>query len=168
MTLVLHVIARRGSRLPPRLLGCQSLGGNFQIVQFLQVDIWFPARHTGGVREQLPDFDVLFPIRGKLGPVGGYFFKKVELAAVNKHQGRKVRDGLRCRPDSCDGVAGPGRCASGVAIASPYIYDVAPVDVDCDGCTQLFACVYEFLQQILDGREGCVVITLDCASHCFS
>ena len=70
--LVLRVVSRRGTRLPPRRLRGEPAGGQLPVVHVRDPERRVPARHARGVAEDVPDLDALLAVRGELRPVLRY------------------------------------------------------------------------------------------------
>ncbi len=74
-----RVVARRGARLPPRRLGRHPGGGLLPVVQVLDHGGLVEPGNPGGVRQQVPDQDVLLAAGGELRPVARHRGVDVQL-----------------------------------------------------------------------------------------
>ena len=118
------VVARRGARLPPRLLGGQQRGALLPVGQVLGPHRLGPARagrRCGAIRWRTSTCSL--PPAANSGQYRATGRVEVELAPVGQHQGAQEGHGLGGRPDVGDGVLLPRAPSAGlVDRAAPDVH----------------------------------------------
>ena len=131
-----RVVARRRSRLPPRLLGRQQGRRLVPVVERLDRHRSAPARQAGGVAHHVTNLDARLVVGSELRPELVDRGVQVELALIGEHETGQRRHGLRRRPDVDDRVGLPRPLGAVVADhrAAPQVDDELTFDRHGDRC----------------------------------
>jgi hypothetical protein len=150
------VVARGGTRLPPRCLRGQQARHLLPVTEVLVGDRRLPPGQAGRVRHEVADLDGLLARRRELGPVVGDGGVEVELAAVGQDQRAQGRHGLGRRPHVGDGVALPRGAVFRVDPAAPEVDDRLALQVDGHGGADIVPCVDVGGEQFFHPAEAVV------------
>ena len=129
-----RVVARRGARLPPWLLGGQQGSRLVPVVERLDRHGLAPTRQPGGVAHHVTHFDTRLVVGPELRPELVDRGVQVELALVGEDQAGERRNRLGRRPDVDDRVLLPRPLHSVVTghRAAPHVHDELALDRDGD------------------------------------